>query len=68
MRGHVCKWFDLCPMKRYHALGALEERWVERYCHGDWERCVRYQLEERGEPHPDWMLPDGSLDRRLSRY
>jgi hypothetical protein len=63
----VCKWFDLCPMKRYRALGLLDERWVARYCEsdGDWERCVRYQLEERGESHPDWMLPDGTLDLRL---
>ena len=62
-----CKWFFLCPMKRYQALGLLEERWIERYCRGDWERCARYQLEERGEDHPDWMLPDGTLDPRLSR-
>ena len=67
MSRKTCKWFDLCPMKRYHALGLLEERWIVRYCHGDWMRCVRYQLEERGEPHPDWMLPDGTLEHRLSR-
>lgn len=63
----VCKWFNLCPMKRYHALALLDERWITRFCRGDWERCVRYQMEERGEPHPDWMLPDGTLDLRLSR-
>ena len=63
----VCKWFDLCPMKRYHELGLIEGSWIERYCHGDWEPCTRYQLEERGEPHPDWMLPDGTLELRLSR-
>jgi len=24
-------------------------------------------MEERGELHPDWMLPDGSLDERLQK-
>jgi DNA polymerase len=64
----TCKWFQLCPIKRYHELGKIESEWVERYCRGDWERCVRYELEERGEPHPDWMLPDGTMDERLARY
>ena len=58
-------WFELCPIRRYHALGLLDARWIAEFCRGDWERCVRYQLEQRGEPHPDWMLPDGSLETRL---
>jgi len=29
--------------------------------------CIRYQIEERGEPHPDWMLPDGTLDEKLHK-
>jgi hypothetical protein len=37
------------------------------YCKGDWERCIRYQMEERFEPHPDWMLPDGGIDERLHK-
>lgn len=60
-----CKWYPLCPMKRYHEAGKLPARWVQDYCRGDWENCVRYRLEERGEYHPDWMLPDGSLDPSL---
>jgi len=65
-RTEICKWFEVCPMKRFHALGLLGGHWIERFCRGDWRRCVRYQLEAGGEPHPDWMLPDGSLDERLS--
>ncbi len=60
-----CKWFNLCPMKRYYEQGKLPARWIEDYCRGDWQRCMRYHMEERGEYHPDWMLPDGSLDPRL---
>jgi DNA polymerase len=52
-------------MKRYTDAGRLDPRWVERYCKGDWRRCVRYRLEEAGNLHPDWMLPDGTLDERL---
>ena len=60
-----CKWYSMCPMKRYYEAGKLAAKWVNEYCMGDWRNCVRYEKEERGEPHPDWMLPDGSLDNRL---
>lgn len=60
-----CKWYPVCPMKRYCDNGILDSRWVEFYCKGDWESCVRYHMEDKGEPHPDYMLPDGSLDETL---
>ena len=60
-----CKWYPICPLKRYHEEGKLDRKWTELYCKGDWERCVRYHMEERGEPHPDWMLQDGSIDETL---
>jgi DNA polymerase len=62
-----CNWFPFCPMKRFHDEGYLDRVWIERYCKGDWERCIRYRLEQRGRYHPDWMLPDGTLDERLKR-
>ena len=52
-------------MKRFVELGQLDPYWAESYCKKDWKRCVRFHMEERGEDHPDWMLPDGSLDERL---
>ena len=61
-----CKWYSVCPMKWFYESGRLGRRWIELYCKGDWESCTRYQMEEKGEPHPDWMLPDGSLDESLS--
>jgi len=62
-----CKWYPVCPMKRFYEKGKLDKKWIELYCRGDWESCVRYQMEEKGEFHPDWMLPDGTLDEKLHR-
>ncbi len=60
-----CKWYQTCPMKRFYEEGMLSEEWVELYCRGDWKSCVRYQMEESGAYHPDWILPDGSIDEKL---
>ncbi|MFO7881960.1 MAG: uracil-DNA glycosylase [Kosmotogaceae bacterium] len=60
-----CKWFPICPMKRFNELGKLDNRWIELYCKGDWESCVRYKMEENGEPHLDCLLPDGTLNKNL---
>ena len=62
-----CKWYPVCPMKRFYEKGKLDKKWIELYCKGDWGNCVRYQMEEEGRLHPDWMLPDGSLDERLQK-
>jgi uracil-DNA glycosylase family 4 len=62
-----CKWYPVCPMKRFYDKGNLDKKWIELYCKGDWESCVRYQMEEKGEIHPDWMLPDGTIDKNLKR-
>lgn len=60
-----CKWYQLCPMKRFHEKGMLPDTWLDDYCRNGGSGCVRYKMEERGEPHPDWMLPDGTLDEQL---
>jgi len=60
-----CKWYEVCPMKMFYDRKVLERKWVELYCKGDWESCIRYQLEENDEYHEDWMLPDGTIDLRL---
>ncbi len=52
-------------MKRFYDEGKWDKKWIESYCRGDWERCVRYPMEEKGELHQDWMLPDGSIDESL---
>ena len=65
MRKMVCKWFDVCPLKRFYEEGKLDKKWVENYCKGDHSRCVRKKMEESGIYHPDNMLPDGTIDKRL---
>ena len=62
-----CKWYPVCPMRKFYEEGKLDKKWIELYCKGDWESCVRYQMEEEGKFHPDWMLPDGSLNEELKR-
>ncbi len=62
-----CKWYPACPMKRFYEEGKLDKRWIELYCKGDWKSCIRYQMEEKGKAHPDWMLPDGTLDEGLRK-
>lgn len=62
-----CKWYPMCPMKVFYEEGKLNKKWIELYCKGDWESCIRYQMEEEGQEHPDWMLPDGSIDERLHK-
>lgn len=61
----VCEWYTMCPMKRFYERDILDTKWIELYCKGDWKSCVRYELEESGEFHPDWMLPDGTIDEKL---
>lgn len=63
-RTKECKWYQICPIKRYYEKGLINVEWVRDYCHGT-KKCVRYIMEERGEPHPDWMMPDGTLDKNL---
>jgi len=60
-----CKWYRVCPLKLFYENGLLERKWIELYCKGDWERCLRYHLEKKGESYPDWMLPDGTFNKNL---
>ena len=62
-----CKWYPSCPMKRFYEEGRLDRKWVELYCKGDWESCIRYKMEMNGEWHVDWMLPDGTIDEKLRK-
>jgi hypothetical protein len=42
--------------------GRLGLEWKHRYCENNYGACRRFQLEEKGIPHPDTMLPDGTID------
>ena len=61
----TCKWYEVCPLKRFYERGFLDKGWVENYCRGDYLKCARYRMEEEGSYHPDNMMPDGTIDNGL---
>ncbi|MFO8100883.1 MAG: hypothetical protein R6U37_01750 [Dehalococcoidia bacterium] len=61
----LCKWYYSCPVREYTRAGKLERYWVENYCFVSNKKCVRYQMEEKGEYHPDNMLPNGQIRKDL---
>ena len=61
-----CKWYQVCPMKSFYEQGKLDKKWIENYCKGNWQDCVRFFKEENGIYHPDNMLPNGEIDKSLS--
>ena len=60
-----CKWYQVCPMKRFYEKGRLDKIWVDDYCNNKRKKCIRYKMEEKGEYHPNYMLPDGSIRKDL---
>ncbi len=62
----ICKWYHVCPMKRYLEEGKLDIKWVNEYCWSNYQHCIRRKMEEKGEYHPDNMLPDGTIDEKLN--
>jgi hypothetical protein len=65
MEKEICKWYNLCPMKRFFEQGKLDKKWIENYCFKNGKDCQRFKMEEEGLPHPDNMLPDGTIDKTL---
>ncbi len=60
-----CKWYNICPMKRFYEEGRVEKELIEKYCLGDYKKCKRYQVVEKGEFCPDYVLPNGKVDEKL---
>jgi hypothetical protein len=57
----TCRWYQVCPIKRLTDRGLIEAHWTRDYCLRGNTACVRFQMEAVGEPHPDNMMPDGSI-------
>ena len=64
-KNKICKWYQVCPMKWFYEQGKIDKSWVEDYCWKNNENCKRRQLEEEGIPHPDNMMPDGTVEEKL---
>ena len=65
MENKVCKWYKVCPMKRFYEEGKLDKKWVENYCFQNGENCKRLEMVNKGIVHPDNMLPNGEIDESL---
>ncbi|MCD6471414.1 uracil-DNA glycosylase [bacterium] len=65
MGKEICKWYSVCPMRLFYKEGKLDKKWIEQYCFNGGQNCKRYEMEEKGIPHPDNMLPDGTIDESL---
>ena len=63
----VCKWYEICPLRKFEEEGRLNKKWAEKYCktESNWKNCKRYQLEEKAIKHPNNMLPNGEIDENL---
>jgi len=63
----ACKWYEICPLRKFEQEGRLDEKWKQEYClsEDNWKNCKRYQLEEKRIEHPDSMLPNGKIDKNL---
>jgi len=57
----ACKWYYCCPIRTYTEQGKLDRYWIENYCLVGKKDCIRYQMEETGEYHPNNMLPNGEI-------
>jgi len=61
----ACKWLDVCPLRRFEKEGLMDDRWKKQYCEGDFTKCKRYQMTEKGMPRPDNMMPDGTINKKI---
>ncbi len=63
----ACKWYDLCPLRKFERQGELGEEWKNEYCktENNWKNCKRYQMEQKNLYHPDNMMPDGTINGGL---
>jgi hypothetical protein len=60
-----CKWHDYCPLREFEKQGLISDKWRKQYCEGNYTKCKRYQMTEKGEPHPDNMMPDGTIEAKI---
>ena len=54
-------------MKMYFQEGRLDPKWINEYCWGNSLRCIRRKMEEKGQYHPNHILPDGTIDEKLKK-
>ncbi|MGM5483598.1 MAG: uracil-DNA glycosylase [Nanobdellota archaeon] len=57
----VCKWINVCGLRRLEKEKIISFKWKEKYCLSEdkWEECERFKMEDKGIEHEN-ILPDGS--------
>lgn len=55
-----CTHCDHCELYTQFALNPALQVWKVHYCHGEYNRCVRFQMSLRKEIVPLNLLPNGS--------
>lgn len=55
-----CTHCDHCELFPQFALNPALQVWQTHYCHGDYERCIRFQMSCRNETVPLNLLPNGT--------
>jgi hypothetical protein len=70
MKKKFCRWYDeTSAIKRACDEGKVDKKWVENYCWNEGKDCLRKKrFEEEGYVSPDYVLPDGAIDRTLKKY
>ena len=61
----ICKWYEVCPLKRSYQEKKLDEKWIKDYCWSNYSKCIRKKMEEEGIYHPGNMMPDGTINLKL---
>ncbi len=67
MEGESCSNYYECPVVRAYEEGKIDAEWIRMYCERNWRECARFQLDEIFSYSTDFVLPDGSIEDRLSR-
>lgn len=62
-----CPWYAVCPLRRFDRERRIDHSWARDYCRTmeNGRNCRRYQLEEKGIPHPDNLLLGGKIDKSI---
>ncbi len=62
-----CRWYDSTSgMKRAYDADMFDREWIDNYCMKGGQGCIRKKrFEEHGYVSPDYILPEGTVDKKL---
>jgi len=69
MNKELCKWYNgTSAIKNAYEAGKIDRIWVENYCWNNGKNCLRKKrFEENGHISPDYIMPDGTIDKKLKK-